>query len=478
MSYASLINNLPESLRSSTGLAALASVGFHLLLLAVLPVLPLDSKALESQEQRTVGLVELTPDELSRLPQVSTSPVTLPPPIATPSSVLPPLPLPPPINLSPSSVPPAYNYPPVGTQPSILPPLPPPPAINLPAPGVPPAYNYPIRASLPPPQTIRVPSTAPYPNNRPFTPLFPPGKLSAPAPSQPYRIGQLPPPPTLPGSRNLPSNTGLQPAAPFSQPATSPSPIAQQNTNQPQNQKVAIANPQTTQSATSARPEKLPDRGREDLLALRERLRERSARKPAGSTSAATAQQNTAPQNTNQLITRLTETKPSATSARLEKLPERRREMPLAQQEELRQRRARNSSGFISTAVAQKNAQLEAYETRQNRVQQNHPTVETKPPIYRTLKRCQRQLDGGIAIVGVVVNPEGEIVSEPDFLHKQGAAGIEKAAKDYVREYPFPKTDSTINQHFHLQFKYDTGNCPERTLRQSVENTNTKQPQL
>lgn len=97
MSYAS--NNLPETLRSSTGLAALASVGFHLLLLAVLPVLPLDSKALESQEQRTVGLIELTPDDLSRVPQVSTSPVTLPPPIATPSSILPPLPLPPPINL-------------------------------------------------------------------------------------------------------------------------------------------------------------------------------------------------------------------------------------------------------------------------------------------------------------------------------------------------------------------------------------------
>jgi len=60
MSYASLINNLPESLRSSTGLAA-SLCGLSLATL-VLPVLPLDSKRY-NQRQQTVGLVELTPDE-------------------------------------------------------------------------------------------------------------------------------------------------------------------------------------------------------------------------------------------------------------------------------------------------------------------------------------------------------------------------------------------------------------------------------
>jgi outer membrane biosynthesis protein TonB len=152
--------------------------------------------------------------------------------------------------------------------------------------------------------------------------------------------------------------------------------------------------------------------------------------------------------------------------------------MILARREELRQGRSeRNGSGFISTATAQKNAQLNAYEARQNRVLENNPTVETKPPIYTTLKRCQRQLDGGVAVVGVVVNPEGKIVSELDFLDKQGAAGIEQAAKDYVKDYQFPRTDNTTNQYFHLQFKYDTDNCSERTFKRLLENTNTKQPQ-
>jgi len=76
--------------------------------------------------------------------------------------------------------------------------------------------------------------------------------------------------------------------------------------------------------------------------------------------------------------------------------------------------------------------------------------VETKPPIHRTPEEVPKQLDGGIAIVGVVVNPEGEIVSEPIF-HK--VLLHEKAAM-IMSGVSVPKI--TINQHFHLQFKYDT----------------------
>lgn len=445
MSYASLIKTLPGSLRSSTSLAAIASLGIHGLLLVVLPVLPHDSKAVESQTERSVGLIELSSAEQSRLPQA---------PLTTQPNV-PALPQPP-------GETPLYNYPPVATQPSAFPPLPPPPALSPLPPGVPPLYNYPLRASLPQPQIIQVPLTAPYQNNRSFTSQLPFGKPSAPVPpSQIYRPQQLPPPPpfTVSAKPNLPSTTGLKPASPFSPPATSPSPIAQQNTNsqntnRPQNQNLGIANQQTQISATSALPEKPPARGREDLLAL---LREQSIRNSTGSSS---------------------QIKPSATSARPEKLPERGREMIVARRQELlRERFERNSPGSISAAAAQRNAQLEAYEARQNRVQENDPKVETKPPIYTTLKMCQRQLDGGVAVVGVVVNPEGKIVSELEFLQQQGGAGIEQAAKDYVKRYQFPKTNKSTNQHFRLQFKYDTGNCPEPTQKQSAKNTNTNQSQ-
>jgi len=102
--------------------------------------------------------------------------------------------------------------------------------------------------------------------------------------------------------------------------------------------------------------------------------------------------------------------------------------------------------------------------------------VETKPPLYTTLKRCQRQLDGGVAVVGVVVNPEGKIVSELDFLDKQGAAGIEQAAKDYVKDYQFPRTDNTTNQYFHYSSS-TTLTIVLNVLSSNAENTNTKQPQ-
>jgi hypothetical protein len=311
-----------------------------------------------------------------------------------------------------------------------------------------------------------VPSTAPYQNNQALTSRLPAAKL-APAPSQTYRLRQSPPPPpfTASANRNLPSTGGLKPAAPFSPPANLPSPTAQQNTkpqntNQTQNQKVAIANSQAMSSATSARPEKLPKRGREDLLALWEKLRERSARNRAGSTSQVTAQQ-----NTNQQVAGLSsEIKPFATSVRPEKLPERGREILLARREKLRQELFEGNSGSTSTA-RQRSSQLAAYEARQNQVYNNYPNVETKPPIYKTLKSCQKQLDDSVAVVGVVVNPQGQIISGPDFLDKKGAAGIEQATKNYVMEYPFPKTNNSSNQHFHLQFKYDTSNCPESTSK-------------
>lgn len=432
MSYASLIKTLPEFWRSSTGLAALVSLGIHVLLFVVLPVLPFDSKTLDPQLQGNIGLIELTPSEQSRLPQTD-SPAQ-PPSDATPPSVLPPVsPLP--------NVPPSYYYPPVATQSSALPPLPlpPPPVLNLPPPGVPPVYNY--------------------PNNQPLT-QSPYSGAIAPVPGQPYMLRRLPPAPplTLSANPNLPSTAGLKPA-PLSA-ANLPSPRAQQNnnpqnTNQSQNQKVATATP-----VRPSRPEKLPERGKESLLAVRRKLQQRSTRNPAGSTPLATALR-----NTNQQLG-LTQLKPANTAVRPEKLPERGREMLLTRRDKLRQARVEpNRSGSISAATVQRNTQLAAYETRQDRVYEEYPNAKTKPPIYKTLQSCQRQLAGSVAIVGVVVNPKGQIISGPDFLYKQGAAGIEQATKDYVMGYRFPKTDNSINQHFHLQFKYDTGKCSESTSK-------------
>lgn len=67
--------SLPPSLRDMlsqpTSLALAASVGIHGLLFVLLPMLPSNSFEPEDNEQRTVDLVELTPSELSRLPDLS-----------------------------------------------------------------------------------------------------------------------------------------------------------------------------------------------------------------------------------------------------------------------------------------------------------------------------------------------------------------------------------------------------------------------
>ncbi|WP_439566436.1 hypothetical protein, partial [Gloeocapsopsis crepidinum] len=66
----------------------------------------------------------------------------------------------------------------------------------------------------------------------------------------------------------------------------------------------------------------------------------------------------------------------------------------------------------------------------------------------------------------------GRIVSGPDFLSRQGAAGVEQAAKEYIQEYEFPKSASAVNQQFHLQYQYDTANCA-----QPPENSDPQQPE-
>ncbi|HHP7243796.1 MAG TPA: hypothetical protein ACFE0H_03835, partial [Elainellaceae cyanobacterium] len=84
MSYPSLLQSLPSNVRQMTQQPywwpAVASLGFHALFLAALPFIPLSfSDASEPDIRRSVPMVELTPDELGRLPNASTSEPALPP---------------------------------------------------------------------------------------------------------------------------------------------------------------------------------------------------------------------------------------------------------------------------------------------------------------------------------------------------------------------------------------------------------------
>src|SRR3712207_3295372 len=91
MSYVSLLKNIPEFLSQPTGIAAVASLGIHGAIALLLPIVPVDSKPKqEASAKRSVGLVELSHAEQSRLPQ----PGLPQPSIQTQASVFPQVPPP------------------------------------------------------------------------------------------------------------------------------------------------------------------------------------------------------------------------------------------------------------------------------------------------------------------------------------------------------------------------------------------------
>lgn len=198
---------LQRWLQNPTMVSTIASLGAHALLFALWPLLP--NSALKSSEpeiKEPVGIVQLTPEEQSRLPDISTAPPELP---AIARQPLPdqtaPLGQTQPFNLSPlpnQSVPPNF--------PSYVPPAFPP-FIFAPQPETPQRVIIPTEPETASPQ----PSTSPTPTA---------SASPSPASPQPTASPSDRPTPT-PGqtSDNLPFNPGASPdvaVSPSSQPKT------------------------------------------------------------------------------------------------------------------------------------------------------------------------------------------------------------------------------------------------------------------
>ncbi|MFS0513437.1 hypothetical protein ACEYW6_01675 [Nostoc sp. UIC 10607] len=70
MSYVSLFKNIPEILSQPIGIAAIASLGIHGAIAMIVPLMPMDSsKPRDTESSKTVGLLELSQADQSRLPQ-------------------------------------------------------------------------------------------------------------------------------------------------------------------------------------------------------------------------------------------------------------------------------------------------------------------------------------------------------------------------------------------------------------------------
>ncbi len=426
-----------KNLLSNTGVAVLASLGVHGLLWAVLPGLTIDSQDNKSPTQRTIGLVDLSPQEQSRLPQVSNPVDNTLPPFASQLTALPPLP-------------PAPPY-----QTSVLPPL------QLP-PGSAPIYNKtPNQTSAPPLQAFQVPLPPPpntsfpipyenlanYPNNLPLPSAPPAPPFILPANNGQPNIGLAP-------DRTLPSDDDIAVATPSPVPSLQPTPANQNTPNPP------------------VEANKLPERGKQELLAMRESMRNNFP--PTGATPAPTNTRALSRQEIAAALKRQRSNQPTPPT-----------NSAMSRQEIVTALRGnRNPSGELSedTKIALDN--IEKFKQQQAIIQAQNPDAVTKPPIRRKLTTCDRAIDGDVAVVNVVVNPEGKRLSEPSLITKTGKPDIAQAQK-YVRDYEFAKTDKTTNYNFRLEFDYSASKCtqakpttntPEATSTPNTANTPTPTP--
>lgn len=192
MSYVSLIKNIPEFLSQPTGIAAIASVGIHGAIALIVPLMPVDSnQPQEPSPQKTVGVLELSQVDPSRLPQTpDTNTVALQPQLPLLQNQFP-------------QQPQLNTIPNLNTQTTVLPPLPPP--INTPL-SLPPLatipQNYRI-PSLPQRQPLRVSRSRSFrfddstfnPTNNKFARVTPStfdNKDIVPESSKPLAVDKLP----------------------------------------------------------------------------------------------------------------------------------------------------------------------------------------------------------------------------------------------------------------------------------------------
>ncbi|BAY44548.1 hypothetical protein SAMD00079811_21480 [Scytonema sp. HK-05] len=258
MSYVSLLKNIPEFLSQPTGIAAIASLGIHSAIAFVLPMVPMDSKPKqEPSSKSSVGLVELSQAEKSRLPQPGAPQLSLQP-LQPPTPVLPQVP---PMNLANQSIPP---LPPIPASPSstdlILPPLPK--TNNVAIASLPKSQSLPIlskRDLQPAPPLIST-------KVKPFTPYVEKVKLGEPKPLESSRIPYNVPPiqaANIPQEQELVNN--YAPVSPEQMPVASSAEGVAQQTTEPagvaQNQQLVtpvVQPPQVGDNSIALRGQNLP----------------------------------------------------------------------------------------------------------------------------------------------------------------------------------------------------------------------------
>ena len=406
-----MFNVANKNVLSSTGIAILASLGIHGLLWAILPGLTV-SQADKSPSERNINLVELSPQEQSRLPQVSNPANNTLPAFASQLTALPPLP-------------PAPPY-----QTSVIPP------VQL-SPGSAPINNAsPNQNSAPPLQTFQVPLPPPPQTSFPAIPYenIPSSNPLPPIPQAPPFV--LPPNNGLPDAPLTPDRT-LPPDDEIATDTPSPAPTQPS----PANLIAPAANPPEEAN-------KLPAKGKQELLAMRDSMRKNFPQQVV-----TPASPNTRALSRPELVTALKRQRPASTAS------PNTRALSRPELVAALKRQSRNPSNQLSEETKTALDNLEKFKRQQATVQAQNPGVVTGSPIRRKLTTCDRPLDD-LAVVSVVVNPQGKRLSEPVVITQPRKANL-TPAQNYVRNYGFTKTGKTTNYNFRLEFDYIASKCAQ-----------------
>ena len=414
MSYASIINNLPNKLAQPNNVSILASLGLHALLFLTLPNLSIAPGG--ETQRRTVQVTELSPVEQMRLPDFSPPPVApfsfpepsvINPPMGTPSLDLP---------NSTALVPPS-STPPTDTQPPVTSTFP----------------NIPVVPLPPPPQfTLKPPPIAPAPQVQP-------------TPPQSDTVAKLPPSNTLP---TLPPN----PNRTLRFPPTPPPIEARDLINQRQNDTVAkLPPPNNTLPTLPTKPNTLPTLPPNP----NQTLRFPPPPLPSGTRS---NNQRTAVNSAESPLPPappLTERAPIAPPT---DTIERQREQQLVA--ELRQRRASLSEEQTATTNE---------EARKNYTYWwSAVKAETKPEELSLagtypLDACVKKLEG-TTVYGVVVNAQGSVVNT-ELIKGAGYPIFNNQALEQLKGRSFLNPTGNPKPYLvNVNYKYSSEVCPSLSI--------------
>ncbi|HLO50621.1 MAG TPA: energy transducer TonB [Kamptonema sp.] len=403
MPYSSSFTFIGEQLRQPSWWAAIASISIHGILGVSTPVLSVFSPP--QKPPGKVEVVQLTPAEMSRLPQ------TLPAQISTPKFDLSPIPAPP----------------------NVIPPLPPAPS-DLQFPSLPPGMSsfLPPRSSLPSlnslPPSNTVPSTPPP--NRPLSTINPPPPQPQPnlIIPPPLQGGPLPPPPTVRNDPQTENDLDKYRNADSRRPQFDPPRIYTpddfpQNGTTSDPNKVAV-NPDPKQvPPTSGNPGENP-----------------------GTTAPTPSVQDPTKRN------RLAES-PMVTAMR-QKME--------AERQAGQKPNPDTQTGSISRSNEQDMAFAKTYSSLFTKFQQAYPGLEMTRyvfvPVAYPKEACSQKLEDKV-IYGVIVKPSGAIAAAPELLATKGYNVLDLAAKNAISTYRFPATSAPKLYPLVFEFKYDEKVC-------------------